>query len=385
MTSSSLFAPSSSPDVNTVIKSEPDTAPQICSEYWFTDGNIVLVAGSSLFKVHRGQLERHSEVFRDLFSIPQPKEQDSVHGAACIQLYDNPSDVFYLLKALYDGMYFKQPYSAEFPFLAAVLRLSTKYLIYNLRECCLARLAHDFPATLEGWDLREKAVTDMNGRYGPRERIPSPILVINLARELDLKEILPAAFYDLSRYGTSKTVLGTPTPAVEFKVLETQEAPTVFLAHNDLVNTFRGREAAQRSVASFISKELSDRPISVSCAHRNDEHGKLCRESFYFILLNTLRSVGGIASGRDADPLYTLLQAIDMLHRTDFSDGERMCGLRMCCFCKLDFAGAVKRAREQIWREIPGWFGVEGFEKMGSGRDVQGDVSACAPDAQMAS
>ncbi|TFY71423.1 hypothetical protein EVG20_g1589 [Dentipellis fragilis] len=368
MTSSSLFAPSPSPDLDTTIKSEPDTAPQICSEYWFNDGNIVLVAGSSLFKVHRGQLERHSEVFRDLFSIPQPKVQDSVHGAACIQLYDNPSDVFYLLKALYDGMYFKQPYSTEFPFLAAVLRLSTKYLIYNLRECCLARIAHDFPTTLEGWDLREKAVTDMNGRYGPRERIPSPILLINLARELDLMEILPAAFYDLSRYGTSKTVLGTPTPAVEFKVLETQEAPTVFLAHNDLVDTFRGREAAQRSVASFISKELSDRPISASCAHRNDEHGKLCRESFYFILLNTLRS------------------AIDMLHRTDFSDGERMCGLRMCCFCKLDFAGAVKRAREQIWREIPGWFGMEGFEKMSrSPADVQGDMSACAPDVQMGS
>jgi hypothetical protein len=42
------------------------------SSIWFADGNIILVAaGSAAFKVHRGQLERHSEVFYDLFSVPQ--------------------------------------------------------------------------------------------------------------------------------------------------------------------------------------------------------------------------------------------------------------------------------------------------------------------------
>jgi hypothetical protein len=46
------------------------------SSIWFDDGNIISVAaGSAAFKVHRGQLERHSEVFYDLFSIPPPKEQ----------------------------------------------------------------------------------------------------------------------------------------------------------------------------------------------------------------------------------------------------------------------------------------------------------------------
>ncbi|TFY78719.1 hypothetical protein EWM64_g5288, partial [Hericium alpestre] len=269
---------------------QPLTGPQhqICSEFWFSDGNVILVSGSSVFKVHRGQLERHSEVFRDMFSIPQPEEQDALYGVPCIPLYDSPPDIFYLLKALYDGLYFKEPYSSEFPFLAAVLRLSTKYLIHTLRECCLSRLLHDFPATLDGWDLREKAVTDIHGRYGPRDSIPSPILVINLARELDITSILPAAFYDLSRYGTSKTVIGTPSPDDASNILKAQEAPIIYLGHSDLVNTFRGREAAQRSVANFVSRELSDRPISASCAHRDDEHGKLCRESFYFILLNTL-------------------------------------------------------------------------------------------------
>jgi hypothetical protein len=75
------------------------------SSIWFDDGNIILVAaGSAAFKVHRGQLERHSEVFHDLFSIPQPKEQVLLDGCFFVDLHDCPSDVFYLLTALYDGL-----------------------------------------------------------------------------------------------------------------------------------------------------------------------------------------------------------------------------------------------------------------------------------------
>ena len=75
------------------------------SSIWFEDGNIILVAaGSAAFKVHRGQLERHSEVFQDLFSIPQPRDQLLLDGCFIVDLHDSPSDVFYLLTALYDGL-----------------------------------------------------------------------------------------------------------------------------------------------------------------------------------------------------------------------------------------------------------------------------------------
>lgn len=77
------------------------------SDIWFSDGNIVLVAGSAAFKVHRGQLERQSEVFRDLFSLPQPEDQNQtlVDGCPAIDLYDCPSDIYHLLVALYDGLH----------------------------------------------------------------------------------------------------------------------------------------------------------------------------------------------------------------------------------------------------------------------------------------
>lgn len=77
----------------------------IRSKVWFEDGNIILVAaGSAAFKVHRGQLERHSEVFRDMFSLPQPKDQVLIDGSFLVELHDCPSHVFYLMTALYDGL-----------------------------------------------------------------------------------------------------------------------------------------------------------------------------------------------------------------------------------------------------------------------------------------
>lgn len=76
----------------------------VYSDFWFLDGNIVLVAESAAFKVHRGQLERQSEVFSDLFSIPQPQEQELIDGCNWVELHDRASDLFYFLSAIYDGL-----------------------------------------------------------------------------------------------------------------------------------------------------------------------------------------------------------------------------------------------------------------------------------------
>ncbi|KAJ7113297.1 hypothetical protein C8R43DRAFT_1091420 [Mycena crocata] len=341
------------------------------SELWFLDGNIVIIASSVAFKVHRGQLRRHSEVFDDLFSIPQPKDQDLYDDCPWVEVYDCPSDVLHFLKALYDGLYFKSPGANDFPAVAAVLRLSTKYLVEHLRQRCMTRLDLDWPTTLAGWDTREQNATDTSGHYAPRACCPHPILVIDLALDLGLTSLLPAAMYDLARYGPSKIMAGTPAPPLSFSssftlasaaaAAPTPRAPTL-LSPALLISTFSGREHAQRFLADFVIKELQGRTPAPDCLYAEDslERSRMCRESFYFIMLNVLRSVGGIACGRDADPLFTLVQAMDMLSRTDFSDGHRQCGLKLCHACKVDFAGSATRAREQVWRLLPAWFGLDG-------------------------
>ena len=361
------------------------------SDFWFRDGNIVIIAGSAAFKVHRGQLERHSEFFSDLFSIPQPIKQDLIDGCSYVELPDCPSDVFYFLSALYDGLYesfflhsnliilisshryLQNPFASGFPALSAVLRLSTKYFVEHLRQHCLARLNADWPSTLCGWDLKERGATDEYGRYLPR--LP-PISVIELALDMNLPSILSAALYDLSRYGPSKIMLGTYSPPTAFELLLNQICGSPLpiskparLSRDMLCRVLRGREASQRFIATFIARDLNRRPPAPGCLNRKDDddnNNKIidsishpCRESFYFIMLNILRSVGGIAAnGRDADPLFTLIQATEMLFRTDFSDGQRQCGLRLCQPCKADFAISAAKAREEVWSLLPKWFGL---------------------------
>ncbi|KAF9042326.1 hypothetical protein BJ165DRAFT_1416003 [Panaeolus papilionaceus] len=375
------------------------------SDFWFGDGNIVIVAGSAAFKVHRGQLERHSEIFSDLFAVPQPLDQELIDGCPFVELQDSPSDVFYFLGALYDGLYFKHPRSTDFVAIAAVLRLSTKYLVEHLRQRCLARLNKDWPTTLLEWDTRELNCTDEDSRYVPREHLAHPILVIELALDMNLSTILPAALYDLSRYGPSKIMAGTVYPTTRFDRMiadiygppKPTESPAR-LGREMLCRTLRGREATQRYMATFIAKELHCRSPSNSCHNRasrpvssqtdnasssspphSDTNGltsppgttnRACHESFYFIMLNNLRSVGGIACGRDADPLYTLVQATEMLSRTDFSDGQRQCGLKLCQACKSDFAASASKARQEVWSLLPEWFGLAEGEKEGSFLDL---------------
>lgn len=80
---------------------------RMCQDFWFSDGNVILTAGPFAFQIHRGQLERHAEIFQTMLSIPQPE------NASCIiNLCDSPTDVYHLLRALYDGLYATKDYSA---------------------------------------------------------------------------------------------------------------------------------------------------------------------------------------------------------------------------------------------------------------------------------
>ena len=77
---------------------------------WFEDGNIILLAGPEdsedsaavAFKVHRGVLARHSEVFQSMFEGAQPTEESLEH-CPVVRLHDVPVELSNLISALYDG------------------------------------------------------------------------------------------------------------------------------------------------------------------------------------------------------------------------------------------------------------------------------------------
>lgn len=218
--------------------------------------------------------------------------------------------------------------------------------------------------------------TDSVGRYTPRARFAHPIFIINYARESGLSDLLPCAFYDLCRYGPSKIVAGVvksytdeDTPLKTTSSVASPKATNMstHLSPADLKIALIGRERAQRVVATFIEEELTNREPAPDCHGRantavhNGVRMNFCRESFYYIMLNLLRAVSGLSSGRDCDPLYSLTQAVEMMGRSDFSDGTNLMSLKLCVPCRQEFTESVRVARERIWLQIPSWFGMKDF------------------------
>lgn len=75
-------------------------------DLWFHDGNLILKAENTLFRVYSGFLAARSSVFRDMFSFPPPEEGNAkLDGCHIVVLYDSAEDLTYFLRAIFDSRY----------------------------------------------------------------------------------------------------------------------------------------------------------------------------------------------------------------------------------------------------------------------------------------
>lgn len=72
-------------------------------DVWLEDGNVVLVAEGTAFRVLRSILAKNSEIFRDMFKIPQPESTEMYAGCPVVKLHDSKADLRWILKTLYDS------------------------------------------------------------------------------------------------------------------------------------------------------------------------------------------------------------------------------------------------------------------------------------------
>jgi hypothetical protein len=82
----------------------PAAAPEAerCKELWFEDGTVILRSHPVVFRVYQGLLSLQSQVFRDMFSMPQPIGTEKMDGVPVVDLLDNPEDLKNFLRALND-------------------------------------------------------------------------------------------------------------------------------------------------------------------------------------------------------------------------------------------------------------------------------------------
>ena len=89
---------------------EPDdtgkSPPAQSTSYWFDDGSVIIQAENTQYRVHRSLLSRHSSIFNDMFSLPQPAMDPGPTSEGCpvIFLSDKATDLEHVLSVIYDGI-----------------------------------------------------------------------------------------------------------------------------------------------------------------------------------------------------------------------------------------------------------------------------------------
>ena len=147
-----LSGPSPSP-----LSSPPPTHQQRVTrhpDFWLYDGSIVLNVQNTLFRVHQTILAKHSEVFADLFTLPQPlpagsgeDDEGVVEGCPVVEMHDCATDFADLLHAIYHPRYDFTPYllsCRDVSCKQAILKISPRTPTWT-RSSPLSRASLDCP------------------------------------------------------------------------------------------------------------------------------------------------------------------------------------------------------------------------------------------------
>jgi hypothetical protein len=96
-------SPAQSPDIIRLSETCAQVYDFEHGEPWYDDGNIIIQAESTLFKVYRGILAQNSTVFEDMLVLPQPIVGDDViEGCPVVRLMDTAENWSHVLKAICD-------------------------------------------------------------------------------------------------------------------------------------------------------------------------------------------------------------------------------------------------------------------------------------------
>lgn len=179
------------------------------TEVWFNDGNIVLEAEDTVFRIFSGILASNSVVFNEMFTFPQPPDEETFEGCPLVHLADSAVDLMYFLKAIHDARYesfsacdlvqnvnplffasfYDLDHITDFFVVAGVLRLSTKYEVPYLRERSIKALSSLYPSDLAEFEAtihKRSRIESFHGRV---------FAAVNLVRECNVPSILPVALF----------------------------------------------------------------------------------------------------------------------------------------------------------------------------------------------
>ncbi|KAI0666509.1 hypothetical protein C8Q78DRAFT_984370 [Trametes maxima] len=349
---------------------------------YYSDGDVVLQAPFQsekktghyeLYRVHKAFLSRHSDAFANLFEDGNAGLGPSYDGQPLVELSDPAEDFSRLLVFLYnpsEQLTRRSDVHTAWE-LAPVVRLADKYLLDALRASLIKLVVDQWPRTLQEWDVSESQAQAMADsiRRGqlPKVRIlaecvPEPAAAISFAQEFGCTEILPAAFYQLSRINVKE----------DFDLVA-EDAPTVYsrtdrlarwslLDKGDLLRYLHGgialedysRDAvmAQLEHGNFMSPPC--RPWwasgNPSWVPEREKH-RYEYPCFAFVERTFLPAW---PKDDPCDPLRGLLNLIECYEGIPDEDMDAYDG--MCEKCQMELWELITREREDLWKRLPELF-----------------------------
>ncbi|KAG6843930.1 hypothetical protein H0H87_011621 [Tephrocybe sp. NHM501043] len=297
------------------------------------------------FRVHRGVLARHSEVFRGMLDFPQPSsltESETFDGCQVVEMHDLPADLSNLITALYDGPTFANRRFEDFIYIAGILRLSTKYFVDNLRKRAIQFLSETWPVTLQGHDAMISKAVDTPSTNGITYPYVHPLHILNLAREVNAHSLVPAALYFLSLYNFDD-ILRADHPKL---LVKHPSSPSSTLCPADIGAYTLMYQYRIKVIHEFIRQD----PLRASdCS--ND--AMACIRGFQKLFTRFFRSWQ-----TRTGPIYFLSQAIDAVNDEPY----------LCELCRIQFRRNASRLREKIWDELPSVVGLPSWPDL-----IEGD------------
>ncbi|KAI1795310.1 hypothetical protein LXA43DRAFT_992303 [Ganoderma leucocontextum] len=315
-------------------------------EFWLPDGNIILVARNTAFRVYRALIAAQSTVFEDMFTVSTSNSDELFEGCSVVHLSDSPEDLAHLFRILLPKSQ-RQYHSTErrtFNEVSAVIRLAHKYHIQDVQDQALASLQEStLSPHFSDW-YKSATLTSFKG-------LNQVIGVVNLARLTDSPALLPGALYICSHLG-GKLVDGW----------EREDGTIEMLSVDDLRRCLDGY--------CVLARETTLLPARVFATTRVEgcNTPARCQLSRQWELVNILSSKVTTLQRR---ALASWQKAIEAMAREEETSDTKICGA-----CEKDLLKRDRRERWLLWKRLPDIFAitVEGWG-VGTEDESEGEVN----------
>ncbi|TBU47700.1 hypothetical protein BD309DRAFT_951203 [Dichomitus squalens] len=348
-------------------------------QLYFPDGDIALLAVKEplshdgppsfyVFRIHKFLLRHHSETFANMLADANSHTDNVYDGVPLVEMHgDKAEDLAQLLNFIYNpsSMTLKR-HDPDAPIVVSgIIRLADKYCLQSLHDHLVKQVVSDWPTTLHEWDILQGEIsailktpsTAAHHLYGdhPEDKaladlIPEPVSAILFAQEFGCSEILPAAFYQLSRIKVQHDWTLRSDPDGKRVAL----ARWSLLDKDNLVRYLRG----YKELADYFPAIRTF--LSAGCTPFDDDLANMDLDdnSCYVFLHRVFTIMWTAGRGSRRDPLHLLLLCLEVRNHT--SDIARSMGVRgdvgLCQECWDKLEEEIPQERKRLWDSLLQYF-----------------------------